>query len=68
MVNAQGWRSICLVTHPVEAWLVFGDYLRVPKPEALLKRGMRWTPFSSVTSWYLWRTCDLAKDTASASR
>jgi hypothetical protein len=52
MVNAQGWRSFCLVTHPVEAWLVFGDYLRVPKPEALLKRGMRWTPFSSVTNWY----------------
>jgi DNA-3-methyladenine glycosylase II len=50
-------------------------FLRVPKtrplaaadlplPEVLLKRGKRWTPFRSVASWYLWRACDLAKDTA----
>jgi hypothetical protein len=52
MVNAQGWCSFCLTIHPIEAWLVFGDDLRVPKPEALLNKGMRWTPFSSVTCWY----------------
>jgi DNA-3-methyladenine glycosylase II len=40
----------------------------LPKPEVLLKRGKRWAPFRSVASWYLWRACDLAKDTAPASR
>jgi len=30
----------------------------LPKPEVLLKRGKRWTPFRSVASWYLWRACD----------
>ena len=50
-------------------------FLRVPKtrpleaqdlplPEVLLKRGKRWAPFRSVASWYLWRACDLAKNTA----
>jgi DNA-3-methyladenine glycosylase II len=36
----------------------------LPKPEVLLKRGKRWAPFRSVASWYLWRACDLAKQTA----
>jgi DNA-3-methyladenine glycosylase II len=40
----------------------------LPKPEVLLKRGKRWTPFRSVASWYLWRACDLAKSTAPAGR
>jgi DNA-3-methyladenine glycosylase II len=40
----------------------------LPKPEVLLKRGKRWTPFRSVASWYLWRACDLAKGTAPAGR
>ncbi len=40
----------------------------LPKPEVLLKRGKRWAPFRSVASWYLWRACDLAKDTASTGR
>jgi DNA-3-methyladenine glycosylase II len=40
----------------------------LPKPEVLLKRGKRWAPFRSVASWYLWRACDLAKDTAPCSR
>ena len=40
----------------------------LPKPEILLKRGKRWTPFRSVASWYLWRACDLAKGTAPTSR
>jgi hypothetical protein len=35
VVNAEEWRSFCLVNHPVEAWLVFGDDLRVPNPKAL---------------------------------
>jgi DNA-3-methyladenine glycosylase II len=40
----------------------------LPKPEVLLKRGKRWSPFRSVASWYLWRACDLAKNTAPAGR
>ena len=36
----------------------------LPKPDVVFKRGMRWKPFRSVASWYLWRACDLAKNTA----
>jgi DNA-3-methyladenine glycosylase II len=35
----------------------------LPKPDVVFKRGMRWKPFRSVASWYLWRACDLAKIT-----
>src|SRR5258708_1909700 len=35
----------------------------LPKPDVVFKRGMRWKPFRSVASWYLWRACDLAKNT-----
>jgi DNA-3-methyladenine glycosylase II len=34
----------------------------LPKPDVLERRGRKWTPFRSVASWYLWRACDLAKD------
>ncbi len=40
----------------------------LPKPDVLLRRGKKWAPFRSVASWYLWRACDLAKDTAPAGR
>ncbi len=40
----------------------------LPKPDVLLKRGKRWAPYRSVASWYLWRACDLAKNTAPAGR
>jgi DNA-3-methyladenine glycosylase II len=33
----------------------------LPKPDVVFKRGLRWKPFRSVASWYLWRACDLAK-------
>lgn len=36
----------------------------LPQPDVVLKRGLRWKPFRSVASWYLWRACDLAKNTA----
>ena len=40
----------------------------LPKPEAVLRRGERWSPYRSVASWYLWRACDLvSKDTAGRS-
>jgi DNA-3-methyladenine glycosylase II len=40
----------------------------LPKPDVVFRRGLRWAPFRSVASWYLWRACDLAKSTDSASR
>jgi DNA-3-methyladenine glycosylase II len=40
----------------------------LPKPDVVFKRGMRWAPFRSVASWYLWRACDLAKPAEPASR
>lgn len=40
----------------------------LPKPDVVFKRGMRWKPFRSVASWYLWRACDLARNTEPAGR
>jgi DNA-3-methyladenine glycosylase II len=40
----------------------------LPEPEIMFKRGKRWAPFRSVASWYLWRACDLAKNTAPAGQ
>jgi len=40
----------------------------LPKPDVVLRRGQRWAPFRSVASWYLWRACDLAKNTEPAGR
>jgi len=33
----------------------------LPKPDVVFRRGVRWAPYRSVASWYLWRACDLAK-------
>jgi DNA-3-methyladenine glycosylase II len=40
----------------------------LPKPDQVFKRGLRWAPFRTVASWYLWRACDLAKGTPPAGR
>ena len=40
----------------------------LPKPDVVFKRGMRWKPFRSVASWYLWRACDLAKPAPTSGR
>jgi DNA-3-methyladenine glycosylase II len=40
----------------------------LPNPDVLLKWGRRWVPFRSVASWYLWRACDLAKNSAPSGR
>src|SRR5665213_245098 len=40
----------------------------LPKPDVLFRRGMRWKPYRSVASWYMWRACDLARSTAPAGR
>jgi DNA-3-methyladenine glycosylase II len=38
----------------------------LPPAEVIRKRAVRWQPWCSVASWYLWRACDLAAQTASA--
>jgi DNA-3-methyladenine glycosylase II len=40
----------------------------LPKPDVILRRGQRWAPYRSVASWYLWRACDLARNTAPTGR
>jgi DNA-3-methyladenine glycosylase II len=40
----------------------------LPVPDVVFKRGQRWAPFRSVASWYLWRACDLNKNTPPAGR
>jgi DNA-3-methyladenine glycosylase II len=40
----------------------------LPKPDVVFKRGQRWAPFRSVASWYLWRACDLARNTLPSGR
>ncbi len=40
----------------------------LPKPDVVFKRGLRWAPFRSVASWYLWRACDLAKNAEPSGR
>lgn len=40
----------------------------LPKADVIFKRGQRWAPFRSVASWYLWRACDLARNTPSTGR
>jgi DNA-3-methyladenine glycosylase II len=48
-------------TRPIEA-------ADLPAPDVVFKRGQRWAPFRSVASWYLWRACDLNKNTPPAGR
>jgi DNA-3-methyladenine glycosylase II len=40
----------------------------LPKPDVVFRRGMRWAPYRSVASWYLWRACDLVKDASPTER
>ena len=40
----------------------------LPKPDVVFKRGLRWAPFRSVASWYLWRACDLARNNVAAEK
>jgi DNA-3-methyladenine glycosylase II len=40
----------------------------LPKPDVVFKRGIRWAPYRSVASWYLWRACDLARGTPPSGR
>lgn len=33
----------------------------MPKPRALADHGVRWQPYRTIASWYLWRAADAAK-------
>ena len=36
----------------------------LPTKEQMENRARRWQPWCTVASWYLWRACDLAKESA----
>ncbi len=38
----------------------------MPEPEVLATRGLRWAPYRTMASWYLWRAADAAPKTADA--
>lgn len=38
----------------------------MPTPKAVLRYGVRWKPYRTVASWYLWRAADAAKGTKSS--
>jgi len=38
----------------------------LPKPDVVWKRGLRWKPFRSVASWYLWRACEKSSEEVTA--
>ncbi len=40
----------------------------LPTAAELERRGVRWKPFRSVASWYLWRAAERAKNAARASK
>lgn len=40
----------------------------LPQPDVLFRRGQRWRPYRSVASWYMWRACDLARNSEPAGR
>ena len=40
----------------------------LPKPDVVFRRARRWAPYRSVASWYMWRACHLAKNTAPTGR
>jgi len=40
----------------------------LPKPDVVFRRGLRWAPYRSVASWYLWRACHLAKNSEPSGR
>ncbi len=63
--RAQGLRADLSAACPRSRPLAADD---LPKPDVVFKRGKRWAPFRSVASWYLWRACDLARNTAPHGR
>ncbi len=40
----------------------------LPKPDVIFRRALRWAPYRSVASWYMWRACHLAKNTPPTGR
>jgi DNA-3-methyladenine glycosylase II len=40
----------------------------LPKPDVIFRRARRWAPYRSVASWYMWRACHLARNTAPTGR
>jgi DNA-3-methyladenine glycosylase II len=47
-----------------EGWRALKQLPQQPKPKALAEIGRSWSPYRSVAAWYLWRSAELAKNTA----
>ena len=47
-----------------KGWSITYGKKYMPKPKELLAFGERWRPYRTVASWYMWRACQLAGNTA----
>lgn len=47
-----------------KGWAITYGKKFMPAPKELLKFGERWRPYRSVASWYMWRACQRAGQTA----
>lgn len=44
-----------------KGFMVAFNKRKMPSPKQLKLYGVRWAPYRSIASWYLWRAADLAK-------
>jgi DNA-3-methyladenine glycosylase II len=47
-----------------KGWSITYGKKHMPKPKELLAFGERWRPYRTVASWYMWRACQRAGNTA----
>src|SRR5467141_1221129 len=47
-----------------KGWAITYGKKHMPKPKELLAFGERWRPYRTVASWYMWRACQRAGNTA----
>lgn len=47
-----------------KGWAITYGKKFMPAPKELLKFGERWRPYRTVASWYMWRACQRAGNTA----
>src|SRR6266403_4866691 len=47
-----------------KGWAITYGKKHMPKPKELLAFGERWRPYRPVASWYMWRACQRAGNTA----
>jgi DNA-3-methyladenine glycosylase II len=47
-----------------KGWSITYGKKHIPKPKELLAFGERWRPYRTVASWYMWRACQRAGNSA----